>query len=377
MDKWKIPLYRIESSKNDYQGISKVIKRKSDWAIGPEIEKFEEKLSKYLKTDYCVSFNSGTSAQHAALLALDIKPNFEIIVPSFTFISTPNSVLMINAKPVFSDIETKSLGLDPNLLQKKISKKTKAIMPIHYSGGACEIEEILKISNKNKIHLIEDAAESLGCKIGTKKVGTYGLIGIFSFAANKIITSGEGGALVTNSKKVFEKLKLIRSHGRLDKEKYFQSNLKPNYISLGFNWRMSSITAALALSQLNRIESIISKRRKNAQYFSQRLNEINEISLPFEDGFRHVYQMYSIRVKNKLIRNSLMKYLSKNGIMTKIYFDSVHKTPYYNKLGYSKISLPNTDLISNQILSLPIFANMKNYEMKKIVDVIEDFFRTK
>jgi len=377
MEKWNVPLYRIESSEKDYKSILKVIKRESDWAIGPEIEKFEDELASYLKTDYCVTFNSGTSAQHAALLALDIKPNAEIIVPSFTFISTANSVLMINGKPVFSDIETKSLGLEPSLLQDKISKKTKAVMPVHYSGGACKIEEILKICNRNKIDLIEDAAESLGCKIGSKNVGTYGTIGIFSFAANKIITSGEGGALVTNSKKVYERLKLIRSHGRLDKEKYFQSNLKPNYISLGFNWRMSSITAALALSQLKRIESIISKRRKKAEYFSQKFDQINEITIPFDEGFRHVFQMYSIRLKNKAIRNSLMKHLTKNGIMTKIYFEPVHKTPYYNKLGFSKISLPITNMISDQILSLPIFPNMKNNEMKKIVDVIEDFFTTR
>ena len=140
---------------------------------------------------------------------------------------------------------------------------------------------------------------------------------------------------------------------------------------------MSSITAALALSQLKRIESIISKRRKKAEYFSQKFDQINEITIPFDEGFRHVFQMYSIRLKNKAIRNSLMKHLTKNGIMTKIYFEPVHKTPYYNKLGFSKISLPITNMISDQILSLPIFPNMKNNEMKKIVDVIEDFFTTR
>src|SRR3989344_4049287 len=211
-----------------------------NWTLGPEVEEFEKKLANYVGTDYCVTFNSGTSAGHAALIAIGIKPKEEIIVPSFTFIATANMALMVNAKPKFVDIEEQTLGLDPAQVEQSITKKTRTILPIHYAGLPCKIDEIAIIAKKKKIPLIEDAAESLGARIGNKMVGTFGGISIFSFAGNKTLTTGEGGALTTNSKKLFEKLKLIRSHGRLDKQNYFSSINKSDYVSLGYNWRMSS-----------------------------------------------------------------------------------------------------------------------------------------
>ena len=163
--KWKIPLYKVYSDKNDVDAVSKIIKRKMSWAIGPEIEQFEILLAKYLNRKFCVVFNSGTSALHASLLSLGIKSNDEVIVPSFTFIATVNSVLMVNAKPKFVDIEEETLGLNPNLLESSITSKTKAIIPIHYAGLPCKIDEIQRISKKHNIPLIEDAAESFGSKI--------------------------------------------------------------------------------------------------------------------------------------------------------------------------------------------------------------------
>ena len=248
-------------------------------------------------------------------------------------------------------------------------------MPIHYAGGACKISDICQLAERKKIPVIEDAAESLGCKIGKKMIGTFGSMGIFSFAGNKILTSGEGGAVVTNSKKLYEKLKLIRSHGRLDKENYFQSNVKSNYIALGYNWRMSSVTAALAKSQLKRLNNMIQMRRKNASYLSLKLQEFEDVMVPTENGYKHVFQLYSIRLKNKKIRNNLMKFLSENRIMSKIYFEPVHKTPFYTKLGYSKMNLPVTQKISEQILSLPMFPDMKMNELKLIVETIEEFVK--
>lgn len=375
MTKWKVPLYRVYVDKNDLSYTSKVIKRGMSWAIGPEIEEFESKLAKYVGTDYCLTFNSGTSAQHASLLALEIKPGNRVIVPSFTFISTANSVLMINAKPKFCDIEEQSLGLDPISLEKSITKYVKAIMPIHYAGSSCKIEEICDIAKKKKIPVIEDAAESLGCTLNNKKIGSFGDIAIFSFAGNKIMTTGEGGAIVTNSKKLYEKLKLIRSHGREETENYFQSNKKPDYITLGYNWRMSSITAALATSQLKKLDKMISMRRKNANYLSSKLSQFEEITVPKDDGYKHAYQLYSIMLKNKKLRDSLMRYLSTKGIMSKIYFDPVHKTKFYKKLGYSTQNLPVTMKISQQILSLPIFPTMKPFELKLIANTINKFMK--
>jgi perosamine synthetase len=373
MTKWKVPLYRVFVDKNDISYTSKVIQRGMSWAIGPEIEEFESKLAKYVGCDYALAFNSGTSAQHASLLALGIKPLQRVIVPSFTFISTANSVLMVNAKPKFCDIEEKSLGLDPICLEKSITTDTKAIMPIHYAGGACKIEEICEIAKKKKIPIIEDAAESLGCAIKKRKIGSFGDVAIFSFAGNKVMTTGEGGAIVTNSKKLFEKLKLIRSHGRSETENYFQSNKKPDYVTLGYNWRMSSITAALALSQLKKLDKMITMRRKNADYLSSKLNQFEEIIVPQDNDSKHVYQLYSIRLKNKKIRDSLMHYLTSKGIMSKIYFEPVHKTEFYKKLGYGNQKLPLTIKISQEILSLPIFPTMKSFELKLIVETINKF----
>jgi len=222
MVKWKIPLYKIFNDEDDVRIVSKVIKRGMDWAIGPEVEQFEYQLAKYVGSNYCLVFNSGTSALHAALLSLGIRGG-RVLVPSFTFISTANSALMVGAKPTFVDIEEDTLGLDPSKIGRAINTSTKAIMPVHYAGLPCKIEEIKEISKKKKIPLIEDAAEALGSRIRKKMVGTFGDLSVFSFAGNKVLTTGEGGAIVTNSNKIFNKLKLIRSHGRI---------LNPNPLTL-------------------------------------------------------------------------------------------------------------------------------------------------
>ena len=280
--KWKIPLYKVFTDENDIKQISNVIKRGMDWAIGPEIEKFESSLAQYIGRKYCIAFNSGTSAGHAALIALGINTKSEVIVPSFTFISTANWPLMVQASPKFADIEIQTYGMDPNDLETKISKKTKAIIPVHYGGLPCKIDEIKEISNKNKFYLIEDAAESFGASLNGRKIGSFGTVSIFSFAGNKILTTGEGGALCTDSKELYEKIKLIRSHGRQLHSGYFSSMQDHDYYSLGYNWRMSSITAALGLSQLDKIEKIIDMRRKNAKYYQSKLKKIKEITLQEE-----------------------------------------------------------------------------------------------
>lgn len=193
LKKWKIPLYKVLSDEEDIRSITKVIKRGMDWAIGPEVEYFEKLLANYIGTDFCLSFNSGTSALHAALIGMDAKMGDEIVVPSFTFIATANSVLMINAKPKFVDIEQETLGLDPHKIKSVVSKKTKFIIPVHYAGLPCKISDIVDIAKRNGLSIIEDAAESIGATVNKRKVGTFGDLAIFSFAGNKVLTTGEGG----------------------------------------------------------------------------------------------------------------------------------------------------------------------------------------
>ncbi len=371
---WKIPLYRIFTDDEDEKLISKVLSRQMDWAIGPEILEFEKKLSNYIGTKYCLTFNSGTSAGHAALLALNINSG-DVLVPSFTFIATANWPLMVNAKPKFVDIDEKRFGMDPQSLDKKISKNTKAIIPIHYGGLPCEINELKKISLNKNIPLIEDCAEALGTKINGKSVGTYGKISIFSFAPNKILTTGEGGAICTNSKNLFEKLKLIRSHGRELNNNYFKTNQQANYTSIGYNWRMSSITAALGNSQFNKIDKILRLRKKYARIYDQQFKKIEQITTPFvSDNEEHVYQLYTIRLENQKIRNKLQQYLTKKRIMTKIFFDPIHLSNFYKKLGYEKNQLPVTQKISKTILSLPIFPGLKKEEISYVYNSVKEFF---
>jgi len=376
MSNWKIPLYKIHTNDSDVRSVSKIVHRNMDWAIGPEIEKFEKKLAQYVGTKFCLAFNSGTSALHASLLSIDLKSKQEVIVPSFTFISTANSVLMAGGIPHFVDIEKNRLGLDPDKTECAISKNVKAIIPVHYAGLPCKIEELRQIADRKKIYLIEDAAESLGSKINKKMTGTFGDLSILSFAPNKIITTGEGGAVLTNSKELFEKLKLIRSHGRLENFNYFKSSLKPKYVQLGYNWRMPSMVAALGISQLSRIEKLINMRRKNAHYLSSKLKNFSEITLPSEPtNSKHVFQLYSIILSDHIIKNKLMAFLSKKGIMSKVYFDSIHQTDFYKKTKFKQSNLQNTEEISNRILSLPMYPDLKIKELQYIVNSISDFFK--
>ena len=374
--KWKIPLYKVDWDKEDVRTVTNVIKRGMDWAIGPEIEEFEQSLANYHDSKYCVVFNSGTSAGHAALLSLNLKPSSEIIVPSFTFIATANWPLMVGTKPIFSEIEEETLGMDPSYLNSIISKKTKVIMPIHYGGMPCKITEIKKFAKQHKLILIEDSAESIGSTIGNKKTGSFGDMSILSFAGNKVLPTGEGGAVIVNSKKIYEKLKLIRSHGRQINSNYFQTNETPNYISLGYNWRMSSMTAALGISQLSKLDKLISKRRKNAQYLSSKLNKHSKIILPFNyKNHKSVFQLFSIRVTDNL-RDNLMAFLTNKGIMSKIFFEPVHLSKFYSKNMNKKISLPKTEKISQQVLTLPMYPSLTKGDMNFISDSIDEFMET-
>ena len=373
---WKIPLYKIYTDEEDIVKINQIIRRGRDWALGPEIEELENMIKNYVGTDYCVVLNSGTSALHALLLSYGIGNGDEVITPSFSFISTANSIQFVNAIPKFSDIEEKTFGLDPNLIESQINNKTKAIMPMNYGGMSCQIPEINQISKDNDLLLIEDAAESLGSSINGKKVGSLSDSAIFSFCGNKVLTTGEGGAVVTNSKNIYDKLKLISSHGRMDQTSYFNNPNQSDYVGLGYNWRMSSLAAGLGISQLNKLDKIIKMRQKNALFLSNRLSKIPELTVPEPPpGFDHIYQMYTIRLKNKKIRDMLHEYLTKKRIFSKIYFSPIHLTKFYqNKYDLSKTLLPITEKVSNEILTIPLYPNMTNEEKSYLVESIEEFF---
>ena len=370
---WKIPLFKIYWDEDDIAAVSSAIRRGMSWAIGPEVTQFEKELSEYLNVKYCLVFNSGTSALHAVMLAYGIGPGDEVIVPSFTFIATANTALFVGAKPVFADIEEKTFGLDPVDVEKRITPKTKAILPIHYGGSPCLLEELKDVARRHNLLLIEDPAEALGANINGTMVGSIGDASVLSFCQNKTITTGEGGALVTNSRDIYEKLKLIRSHGRLENSDYFSTGEDMEYITLGYNFRMSNITAALGLSQLHKLDKMVEMRRRNALLLNNKLSRLDGIKTPeTTDNFHNVYQMYTIRVLDGR-RDGLMKHLADAGIMSKVYFHPVHKTHFYRKELKYKCVLPVTARMSAEVLTLPMYASLSEKEIDLITSQIAGF----
>lgn len=377
MDK-NYPLFDIYWDKKDIENVVSVIKRGSYWAIGPEIKDFEDKLSDYFNSQYSITFNSGTSALHAVLLAYGITSG-EAIVPSMSFIATANCVILAGAKPIFAEIEDETLGLDPEDVKEKITDQTKVIIPMHYGGKVCKhIEALREIADDYKLVLIEDNAESFGAKIKNRFTGTIGNAGVLSFCQNKIITTGEGGAVITDDKDIFEKLLLIRSHGRVEQKgvNYFSNINEMDYIEIGYNFRLASIGAALGISQLEKIEKIIRLRREKGKFYDKILTEIPQIKInPELEGTRTVYQLYTIFLKNPEDRSNLQEFLLNNGIYTKIYFPPIHlKTYYKNKFGYKEGDFPNTEKISKKILSLPFSLRFKDSDQNYIATKIKQFF---
>ena len=375
-EEWKIPLYKIFTDDEDVRLITNIVKRGNNWALGPEIEEFENKLADYVGVDYCLTLNSGTSALHASLLSSNIGNSDEVLVPSFSFISTANAALFVDSKPIFVDIEEETFGMDPELIEQNISSKTKAVIPMDYGGQSCKIFEIKEKAHQNNLILIEDAAESLGSKVKGSKVGSVSDISIFSFCGNKVLTTGEGGAVVTNSKEKFEKIKLIRSHGRIDEGNYFSNPDIANYYDIGYNWRMSSLTASLGISQLDKLERIISMRQKNAEYISTRISKWSQIKTPKSSNENeNIFQMYTIRLSEKVIRDKLQKFLLQKKIFSKIYFTPIHLSKFYmEKIGTKKGDLPITEKISDQVLTLPLYPNMEKDEMDYVIESVNEFF---
>jgi perosamine synthetase len=372
-----IPLFKIYWDEHDVEKVSSVIKKGMYWAIGPEIKEFEKKVAEYVGVKYALAVNSGTSALHVILAAHDIGKGDEVIVPSFTFIATANAALFVGAKPVFAEIEGETYGLDPADVEKRITPKTKAIMPIHYGGSPCHIEKLKPIASKHNLILIEDAAESLGAMVNNKKVGSFGDAAILSFCSPKVITMGEGGMLFTNSRDVYEKARLIYNHGRAETSDYFSSTEQMEYVTLGYNFRMSTMTAALGLSQMDKLDKIIHMRRENANYLSRALSEIEEVEIPKEPAnYSSVYQMYTIRISGREgIRDRLKEYLNQNGIGAKVYFDPIHLSLFYRrKFGYKGGELPVTEKISQEVLTLPMYPGLTKSEMDYIGEKVKEFF---
>ncbi|MBU1671415.1 MAG: DegT/DnrJ/EryC1/StrS family aminotransferase [Actinobacteria bacterium] len=373
---WRVPLFKIYWDSDDVDSVREAVEAGRDWAIGPNVERFERQLAEYVGAPHALSFNSGTSALHALMIAHGIGPGDEVIVPSFTFISTANAPLFVGARPVFADIEEQTRGLDPSDVRSRITDSTKVVMPVHYGGCPCRIEELRQVADEHGLLLVEDAAESLGATLEGRHTGTFGDTGMYSLCGPKVITSGEGGAVVTASRDIFEHLRLIRSHGRREATSYFDTPDRQEYVEVGYNFRMSNITAALAVTQLQKIEKMISMRREKAGIYDARLAGIEGLRTGSEPaGSRHVYQMYTVEVTDGGdVRDRLASHLNSEGIMTKNYFEPVHRTVLFKeKLAYDT-DLPVTEAVSSRVLTLPMYPGLSEGEIDFICSKVRDFF---
>jgi perosamine synthetase len=370
---WNIPLFKMYWDQDDLTSVTNTLSSGMNWAVGPEVTQFEQELSDYIGTKHCLTFNSGTSALHAALLAHGIGKEDEVIVPSFTFIATANAPLFVGARPVFADIEEQTLGLNPDDVLEKINPNTKAIIPVHYGGCPCKIKELREIADDHSLILIEDAAEAFGASINNEKVGTFGDSAMLSFCQNKIITTGEGGAIVTDSRDLYEKMKLIRSHGRLETADYFTTCNTMDYVTLGYNFRLSNILATLGSAQIKKVEKIIDMRRRIAEKYVNSLHEITSdiIITKNPENYNHVYQLFSIRAQK---RDKLLEFLALKGIMSKVYFTPVHYSHFYQKELKYNVSLHVTERVAEEVISLPIYPGMQDTEVETVIKEIKDFY---
>jgi perosamine synthetase len=324
-------------------------------AGGKRVQEFEKLLSSYVGSRYAVAVNSGTAALQAALYALDIKNGDEVLLPSFTFVATANSVVAIGAKPVFVDILAENYTMDPKDLRKKITKKTKAIIPVHLYGNFSYMDEISEIANKHNLEVIEDAAQSLGTTYRNKQTGTFSRLGCFSMYAAKVMTSGEGGAIVTEERQLFEKLRKIRNHGM------FHGN---DSRILGLNLRLPEISAAIAKIQMKKLPKFLKRREKNAKILLDLLSDLDFI-LPVERrGVKVNWYLFTLSTKN---RNKLLKHLNSRGIGATSYYQTpVHRIPFYNK----KINLPITDWAASTVLSIPVHPLVSENDLHYISKTI-------
>jgi perosamine synthetase len=375
--KIKFPAYEPWISKEDKKIVNKALSQ-SMLTLGPQLEKFEKDFCKYSKSKYAIAVSNCTAALHLSLMALGIKKNDEVIIPDLTFVADANAILACNAKPVIADINKENFFLSISNIKKNITKKTKAIIPVHIYGQVCNIDEIMDVANANNLKVIEDCAHAVGTFHKSKHVGTLGNTGCFSFYPTKNITTAEGGMVITNSKEIAEKVRQLRSHGMTKSLKNRYSSEYPwifDIIEPGYNYRLDEIRAALGITQLKRIKKINDLRKKASLYYYKNLLNIPGIILPdMVNDKSHSYHLYTIRVKSpyKLSRNQLFKKLKDSGIRTTVYWMPVHKYTAYQQFA-KKSNVTNTTKIYDEILALPLFPNISKIHQDNVIKVIKSF----
>jgi len=357
-----IPISKPFISKEEIKAVEKVL-RSGFLVAGERVRRFEKEFAKYLGVKYAVATSNGTTALHTALWVLGIGKGDEVITTPFSFIASSNCILYVGAKPVFVDIDDRTFNINPDLIEEKITERTKALLIVHLFGQPCDMKPIMKICKKHKLLLIEDCAQAHGAEYKGKKVGTFGDVACFSFYATKNLVTGEGGMIVTNKKKTAELARMIVDQGQ--RKKY-------DHAVLGHNFRMTEVEAAIGLIQLKKLEKLNEKRRRNAEFLNERLEEVEEIKTPYVlPSCKHVYHQYVIKARK---RNKLQEYLLKKRIGTAVHYPKpIYKQEAYRKLGFN-LRLPKVEKVVKEVLSLPVHPLLKRDDLERIVKEVKRFY---
>lgn len=363
---WRLPVMEPSLGGNELKYVSDCIT--SNWisSQGAYVTRFQEAFSDFVGSDYALTTSSGTTALHLALVTLGIGAGDEVIVPDLTFGASGSTVVHCGAKPVFVDVDRDTWTLDPATIEAKITERTRAIMPVHLYGHPCDMDPILDLAERHGLSVIEDSAEALGAEYKGRRVGTLGDVGCFSFYANKVITTGEGGMVTTNSPELHEKMAMLRDHGMSKEKRYW--HLYP-----GYNYRMTNLQAAIGLAQIERIADFMAYRQEVVARYNGHLSGVDGIILPPDaEWARNIYWLYSIVVDEQrtgVERDQLAKSLADHGIETRPFFYPMHTQPCYQVEDAGEF--PVTDWLAARGLSLPTANDIRLEDVDRVCGAIK------
>lgn len=373
---FKVPFFAPWITNSDRKEVMKAL-HSTFLTDGPNLLQFESDFSKFTGARYAIGVSNATSALFLSLKACGIGKGDEVIIPDLTFVATANAVVHTGASPVFADIDKCDMNISISSIKNSITKKTKAILPVHFAGRACNMNEIIKIAKSNNLIVIEDCAHAIGAKYEKKHVGTFGVVGCFSFYPTKNITTIEGGMVITNSRKIAEYVRMARNHGITKSLIQRYSHGKPwdyDIIESGYNFRLDEIRSSLGISQLKRIQELNLMRKKAHDYYNSKLSKIKGVITPaFSKADHNVYHLYIIRIQKEygIDRNELFRKLLERGISTSVHYKPLHLFTVFKKLKSDPVNLKNTREIYNEIISLPFYPNISKKEQDLVIKHIE------
>lgn len=369
----KIPYFKPWITKQDKKSVLNALS-KPVLTLGPSLRKFEENIGRFIGTRYATGVSNATQALHLSVSALGIGPGDQVIVPTFTFAATANAATYCGAEPVLADVDYETFNLSVDSIKKNLTKRTKAIICVHYGGQACDMDEIMKLAKKNHLHVIEDCAHALGSVYKNRLCGSIGRTGCFSFYPTKIITTGEGGMITTSDPKIQRQLSILRSQGvdmqYTDREKSGQ--WRYDVVELGYNYRLDEIRSSLGLSQIKRIGEINKRRMHIAKKYDEQLGKIKGIEIPTRKSDRnHIYHLYTIKINENypLTRDELFDKLHRKEVGVSVQYYPLHLMSYNKrKYGGKTNNFPVANKLKDQVLCLPIYPTMTSKEVEYVVN---------